>query len=291
VTVRPRKVQLSGYLFLLPYLTLFAVFLLLPLIFGLWLSVTKYELLSAKPARFIGLDNFREALADPYFWKSLGATSLFVGLATPLTVTGALIIAALIHALPEKRQSVYRLAIFIPTILTVTVVGILWRWFYSGNFGMFNGYLERWGFARVPWIESTTLAMPSIVLMTFWWTVGSPMVILLAGLKQIPSVYHEAAAIDGATGFRRFISITLPLLRPVLLFVIVVNVIGAFQVFGQTFIVTKGGPERSTRVLVQYIYETAFQSYRLGYGAAMSWLLFVVIAVFSIVQFRFMRER
>jgi multiple sugar transport system permease protein len=143
----------------------------------------------------------------------------------------------------------------------------------------------------VPWLSDPAWAMPSIVLMTLWWTVGGPMVILLAGLKQIPQTYYEAAAIDGATGWRKLIYITLPLLRPVLLFVMVINVIGAFQVFGQTFIITGGGPENATRVLVQYIYETAFNHYRLGYGAAMSWLLFLVIAAFSILQFKVMRDR
>jgi len=117
------------------------------------------------------------------------------------------------------------------------------------------------------------------------------MVVLLAGLKQIPEQYYEAASIDGAGAIRRFFHITLPLLKPVLLFVIVMNIIGSFQVFGQTFMITRGGPELSTRVLVQYIYETAFASYRLGYGSAMSWLLFIVIAVFSILQFRLVRER
>jgi multiple sugar transport system permease protein len=133
--------------------------------------------------------------------------------------------------------------------------------------------------------------MPSVVLMTLWWTVGAPAVILLAGLKQIPRHYYEAAALDGATSWQRFRHITLPLLRPVLLFVLVMNTIGSFQVFGQTFMMTRGGPELTTRVLVQYIYETAFNFYRMGYGAAMSWLLFVVIAVFAAVQFRIMRER
>jgi ABC-type sugar transport system permease subunit len=144
---------------------------------------------------------------------------------------------------------------------------------------------------HVPWISDERFAMPSIVIMTVWWTVGGPMVILLAGLKQIPIAYYEAGQIDGATGWRRFAYITLPLLRPVLLFVVILNMIGAFQVFGQTFIITKGGPERATRVLVQYIYETSFNFYRMGYGAAMSWILFGMIAVVSVLQFKFFRER
>jgi len=167
----------------------------------------------------------------------------------------------------------------------------LWRWFYNREFGVFNGILDAVGLTKVRWLDTPNLAMFSVILMTLWWTVGGPTVILLAGLKQIPNSYYEAAAIDGAVGWKRFWLITLPLLRPVLLFVTVINVIGAFQIFGQTFMITRGGPTLSTRVLVQYIYETAFNFYRLGYGAAMSWLLFLVIVTFSIIQFRVLREK
>jgi multiple sugar transport system permease protein len=133
--------------------------------------------------------------------------------------------------------------------------------------------------------------MPSIVLMTLWWTVGGSMLVLLAGLQQIPESYYEAAAIDGAGRWAQFRHITLPLLRPVLLFVVLTGLIGAFQVFGQTFMVTRGGPELSTRVMVQYIYETAFNHYRMGYGAAMSWLLFLIIALVAAFQFRLGRSQ
>jgi multiple sugar transport system permease protein len=185
---------------------------------------------------------------------------------------------------------VYRLMIFLPTMITISVAGLVWRWLYASEFGLFNVALGHFGI-KVPWITDTTWAMRSIVLMTLWWTVGGPLIILLAGLRQIPDVYYEAAALDGATGWRRTLYITLPILRPVLLFVVVLNVIGAFQIFGQPFVITSGGPERSTLVLLMYIYEMSFLNYRLGYGAAMSWLLFVLIAVFSIVQFRLMREK
>jgi multiple sugar transport system permease protein len=269
------------------------VFLLLPLGFGLLLSFQKYNMAEARdvvPA-FVGLSNYREALVDQYFRRALWATARFVMMAVPCTVGLALLLAVGLNALPERRQSFYRLCIFIPTMITISVAGILWRWFYNSQFGVFNALLEPLGIGPVNWITDKAWAMPSIVLMTVWWTVGGPTVILLAGLKQIPEAYYEAASIDGAVGWRRFVHITLPLLRPVLLFVLVINVIGAFQIFGQTYIVTRGEPEMSTRVLVQYIYDTAFNFYRMGYGSAMSWLLFLVIVVFSLVQFRVLRER
>ncbi len=282
--------HLGGYLFLAPYLVLFGTFLVYPLVYGVWLSTMEYELVSPEPPRFIGLGNYAEAMGDPYFWNAVRATVAFVVLVVPLTIVLALALAAGLDALPPRRENLYRLIIFLPTMITISVAGLVWRWFYNGEFGLFNALLEPLGI-KVPWITEPGWAMPSVVLMTLWWTMGVPVVILAAGLKQIPRSYLEAAAIDGATGLRRFFHITLPLLRPVLLFVAIVQIIGAFQVFGQTFIITRGGPEMSTRVLVQYIYETAFNMYRLGYGAAMSWLLFVIIAVVSLVQFRVLRER
>ena len=288
---RLRLRDFSGYAFLLPYLVLFMVFLLLPLGFGLWLSVMRYELLSPEPPKFIGFDNYREALGDPYFWKALWATVRFVALTSPLTVLIALALALGISASSARRQHIYRLLIFLPTMITISVAGLLWRWMLSTDFGLFNAYLDRLGIAHIPWLTDTRLAMKSIVLMTLWWTIGGPVVILLAGIKQIPEVYYEAAALDGATGWKRMLHITLPMLKPVLLFVVVLNVIGAFQVFGQPFIMTAGGPERSTFVLVQYIYVSSFLNYRLGYGAAMSWILFALISAFSVLQFRLMREK
>lgn len=278
-----------GYLFLLPYLTLFVGFLIVPLVYGFWLSLVDYEMLSPEPPSFVGLANYVEAINDPYFWQALRATALFVGMAMPITVGLALLLAALIDWMPGKRQEIYRMMIFIPTMITITVSGLIWRWFYHTEFGLFNALLERFDI-WVPWLTEPGWAMRSIVLMSIWWAVGGPMVVLMAGLKQIPSSYYEAAAIDGATGLRRFWHITLPLLRPILLFVIVLNIIGSFQVFGQTFIITLGGPELATRVIMHYIYDTSFNFFRLGYGAAMSWLLFMVILVFSVFQFRAFRD-
>ena len=280
--------RLPGYLFVAPYLLLFLGFVVLPLFFGLGLSFCRWEMLSPLGPRFAGLSNYREALGDANFWRAMRATGLFVAMAVPLTIVLAMTVALGLASL-RRRQGLYRAAVFLPGMITVSVAGLLWRWFYSRG-GLFNALLEHVGVA-VPWLTEPLFAMPSVVLMTLWWTVGGPSIILLAGLKQIPDTYYEAAAIDGATPWQRFRHITLPLLRPVLLFVVVMNIIGSFQVFGQTFVMTRGGPVFATRVLVQYIYETAFNFYRMGYGAAMSWLLFLVIAVFAFLQFRLMRER
>jgi multiple sugar transport system permease protein len=279
----------SGYWFLAPYLALFAVFLLGPVLFGLALSFMHYDLASTEPARFAGLSNFSEAASDPYFRKALGATVKFVLMSVPLTVPLALLLAVAVDSAPPGRQMLYRVGIFAPTVVTISVVGLIWRWFFVRDVGLFAALLAPLGI-HIDFLGDPDNAMYAIVITTLWWTVGGPMLILLAGLKQIPAQYYEAAAIDGATGWRAFWQITLPLLRPALLFTLVMNVIGAFQVFGQPFIMTAGGPLLATRVAMQYIYETAFRNYRLGYGAAMSWLLFAVIAVFAVIQFRLARE-
>mgnify|MGYP006280408411 CR=1 FL=1 len=281
---------MSGYLFLLPYFLLFGTFMLLPLFYGLGLSFFRWEMLSLDPPHFIGLGNYIEAAKTPYFWMAMWATLRFVVMNVPLVVIGALIIAAGINALPQRFQAFFRAAYFFPVIISISVAGILWRWFFNTEFGLFNAYLGLLGI-KAPWLTDVEWAMKSVVFMTVWWTLGGPMVILLAGLRQIPAQYREAASIDGANSLQSFFYVTLPVLRPVLLFVIIISIIGSFQVFGQTFLITKGGPELSTRVMMQYIYETAFMNYRIGFGAAMSWLLFLVIAIFSFIQFRIMREK
>ena len=279
----------SGWLFAAPFLLLFLTFVLGPLLFGLGLSLFRWDILTSRPPAFVGGDNYREALSDEYVVKALWATVRFVVMAVPTTLTLALGLALGLSSVAEKRRAFWRALIYLPHLLTVSVVGLLWRWFYNAEFGIFNAYLGVFGI-KIGWILEVNWAMPSIVLMTLWWTVGGPMLVLLAAIQNIPVSYHEAASLDGASGWQQTWRITLPLLKPVLLFSMVMNVIGSFQVFGQVYMITRGGPELSTRTLVQYIYDTAFNNYRMGYAAAISWLLFLVIAVFSVFQFRLMRE-
>ncbi len=282
---------LSNYLFLAPYLILFSGFILLPMGFGLILSFTDWELVSLGRPRFIGIANYVEAVTHPLFWKASWATFRFVLLTVPLVTLGALVLALLLNALPRRLEPFFRAAYFLPTLISISVAAILWRWFYNNDYGLFNSLITQWGGGRLPWITDVNWAMKSVVLMTLWWTVGGPMVILLAGLKQVPGQLYEAAAIDGATRRQMFFHVTLPMIRPILLLVIMLNTIGSFQVFGQPLLITNGGPDLSTRVLVLTIYDTAFGAYRMGYSAAMSWLLFLFIAPISYIQYRAMRDK
>jgi multiple sugar transport system permease protein len=281
----------SGWLFAAPHLALFAAFVLGPLLFGLGLSLFRWDILTTRPAQFVGAANYQEALKDEYVAKALWATVRFVLMAVPSTIFLALLLAVGLSQVSERRRAFWRALCYLPHLLTVSVVGLLWRWFYNTEFGLFNAYLVPLGLPKIAWLSDVNWAMPAIVIMTLWWTLGGPMLVFLAAIQNIPTSYNEAAAIDGATEPQIFWRVTLPLLRPVLLFSMVMNVVGSFQVFGQVFMITRGGPELSTRTLVQYIYDTAFNNYRMGYAAAISWLLFLVIAVFSIIQFRLMREK
>lgn len=286
---RPLR-ALGDYAFLAPFLLLFTAFTLLPLVYGVGMSLFRWESLSPLPPEFSGADNYREAVGDAYFHSALRATLWFTVLSLPLTLTVALGLALALAAL-RRRSALYRALIYLPTLINVAVAGILWRWLYSTELGLFNRMLRGLGWSEVGWLTDPVWAMPSIVLMTLWWQVGAPTIVLLAALYQIPPDYYEAARIDGAGAWTRFRHITLPLLRPVLVFVVIMNLIGSFQVFGQTFLLTPdGGPGRVTLTLVQYIYEVSFENFRLGYGAAISALLFVIIGAAVLLHFRVLKN-
>lgn len=279
----------GGLLFLLPYALSFTAFILFPIGVAIWLSVMQFDLTSRESIQFVGMRNFEDAIKDDYFWQAMKATLAFVVLIIPSMIVTALSLALGMNAMSRGRNTV-RALLFLPGMFNVAVAAILWGWFYNGEFGLFNFILKQVHQEPRPWLSQKDYAMPSIVFMSVWWSVGGTSVVLLAALQQIPRAIFEAAALDGATGRALLRLITLPLMRPVMLFVVVTNTIGAFQVFGQPFLLTKGGPELATRGIVQYIYETAFNNYRLGYGAAMSWMLFAVIAVLAILQFHLLRK-
>jgi multiple sugar transport system permease protein len=284
-----RKRGLAGLLFLTPFGLAFVVFVIVPILVALVLAFMQFDLTSRESIQFVGLRNFQEAWKDDYFWQAMRATLAYVVLMVPSLIVTALAMALGLNAMSRGRNIV-RALLFLPGMLNVAVTGILWRWFYDGQFGLFNFLLKQFHLEPAPWLSEKAYAMPSIVLMSLWWTLGGTSVILLAALQQIPRQVFEASVLDGAGPRALLTKITLPLLRPVLLFVVVTNTIAGFQVFGQPFLLTRGGPELSTRGLVQYIYETAFNNYRLGYGAAMSWMLFAVIAAFALLQYRFLRR-
>ena len=276
-----------AYAFLAPGLLLFAAYRLYPLLEGLRLSFTNARL--GRPLQqWVGLANYTRLLEDTRFHVSLWNTALYT-VASTLPILAVPLALAL--ALNRGRlKTLLRSAFFFPFTLSVVTVGLTWLWLLDPVVGPFNYYLRALGVPARSWLADPHTAMGAIILTTVWWVTGYYLVIYLAGLQDIPRELYEAAALDGASGVRAFVAITLPLLRPVLLFVVVTHVIGSFQLFGQVFVLTSGGPGDATRTVVQHLYETAFQNFfQFGAASAMAWVLFAVILVFSLVQFRLLR--
>jgi ABC-type sugar transport system permease subunit len=283
-----RRVSPTPYLFLLPALLLFFLFRVYPLINGLWLSFTSARLGRAEYT-FVGLANYTRLLEDDRFLLSLVNTAVYTVASTVPILALPLVIAVALNR-GVVLKTLLRGAFFFPFTLSVVTVGLTWLWLLDPVVGPFNYYLRQLGVPVRSVLADPATAMWGIVLTSVWWVTGYYLVIYLAGLQDIPRHLYEAAAIDGANAWRSFWSITVPLLRPVFLFEFVIHIIGSFQIFGQVFVMTQGGPGDATRTVVQHLYETAFQNlFHFGSASAMAWVLFAVILVFSILQFRILR--
>ncbi|MFD8257555.1 carbohydrate ABC transporter permease [Streptomyces griseoluteus] len=285
----PRRLLPPGLLFALPFLVLFAVFMLWPLSQGLWMALTD-RALSAHAPSFIGLDNFSEAFGDAEMWRSLWHTVMFTLISTVPLVVVALGMALLVHTgLPG--QWVWRLAFFAPYLLPVGVVGLLWLWLYQPDLGVYNHLLGAAGLDKIAWLSDESVALWAIALTTLWWTVGFNFLLYLAALQSIPDHLYEAAAIDGAGAWRRLFSITLPQLGRITTVITVLQLLASLKVFDQVYLLTRGGPNNSTRPVVEYVYDVGFTGYRLGYASAISYVFFALVLLASAVQFAVLRRR
>jgi len=275
--------NLAGYLFIAPWLLGFFGFTLIPMVASLYLSFTEYDIFTSP--RWIGLENFRTMfLQDPRYWKSVGATFLYVFTAVPLRLTFALGIAMLLNA-GFSLLGLYRAIFYVPSIIGGSVaVALMWRQLFGGD-GLINAALSAMGIQGLNWLGNPRTAIWTLVLLAIW-QFGSPMLIFLAGLKQIPAEMYEAASIDGAAAWRKFLNITLPLLSPVILFNLVMQIIAGFMVFTQAFVITGGGPLDTTRFYAVYLYNEAFENFHMGYASAMAWVLLLIIAFFTAIAFK-----
>lgn len=273
-----------GYLFIAPWLIGFFAFTLIPMVASLVLSFTDYRLTAAP--KFVGLDNFETMfLSDPRYWKSVRATFFYVLSAVPLRLLFALALAMLLNN-ARRGISFYRAAFYIPSIIGASVaVAIMWRQIF-GSEGLVNAILYVFGIPPTVWIGNPNTAIWTLILLAVW-QFGSPMLIFLAGLRQIPSELYESASIDGAGSWARFTSITIPMLSPVILFNLVMQIITGFLVFTQAFIITEGGPLDTTLFYALYLYQRAFVTFQMGYSSAMAWVLLLIIAVFTALTFKF----
>ncbi len=273
----------AGFAFLAPWLVGLVVFTIGPMLASLYLSFTDYNLL--QPPRWTGLDNVSEMLGDERLWNSLRVTLTYVVVSVPLQLIFALGIAMLLDR-GMRGLSFYRSVFYLPSLLGGSVaIAILWRQVFGAD-GLVNGFLSWFGIEGPGWISHPDFALGTIIVLHIW-TFGSPMVIFLAGLRQIPEMYHEAAQMDGAGKIRRFFSVTFPLLTPIIFFNLVLQIIFAFQSFTQAYIVSggTGGPSDSTMFFTLYLYREAFTELDMGYASAMAWFLLIIIAGFTAFNF------
>ena len=276
-------------IFLGPALGAIFLFFFIPVLAAFAISFTDFDIYSlAKLSRlrFIGLANYLNLMHDPLFWKALGNTFYFVLVAGPLNVIVALGAALLLNSKLVRFKALFRLSYFIPVVTTLVAVAIVWRFIYHPKFGVLNYLLGFAGIDPIDWLGDPLWAMPAIILMSVWKNFGYNMIIFIAGLQNIPEYLYEAAVIEGANRWQIFRKITLPMLAPTTVFVSIITMIGFFQLFAEPYIMTQGGPLNRTLSIVQYMYQEGFRWWNMGYAAAIAFVLFFIIFIATLIQFR-----
>lgn len=275
-----------GYVFVAPQLIGLILFSVTPLFQALFISFTEWDGMQEKV--FIGFANYIEQFSDPDFAKSLLNTLKYVVYYIPLNICLAMLLALALKNIAFK--SAYRLFYFMPVVSGSVSVGVIWTWLLNSETGLINALLVGIGLAKVPWLVDTNLVLFSIALVSVWWNVGYNMVIFLAGLQSIPQTYYEAASIDGASKFKQFRHITLPMISPTTFFVAITTVIGSFQVFDQAYVMTKGGPAKASYTYVYHIYESAFVKFEMGYASSAAMILFLIILGITFMQMQISKK-
>lgn len=284
-----RTVAAAGWEFVSPALLIIGLFVVIPSLWGIGLSFAEYDGIAA--AKFAGVRNYTRMASDPLVWTTLLNTALYVAFTVPAGLALGLGIAMALHQTWFAGRDWVRGLYFLPNVTSMVSVAFVWEWMLNPEFGMVNGALSRIGIQGPGWLSDPNLAMPSVAAVGIWHSLGFGVLIYLAGLKSIPEEVHEAARIDGATSWRSFRHVTWPLLTPTTMFLTVMGIIGAFQVFQSVYIMTGGGPLDRTRVFMFYLWQSAFQSLEMGYASAMAVLLFVILLLLTLAQWRFFRGR
>lgn len=277
-----RKEALEGYLFIMPWLVGLVIFVIGPILVSFYLSFTNYEIVRAPT--LVGLRNYEQLWGDRLFWQALKVSSIYVFTSVPLGLILSFAVALLMNQ-KVRFVGLWRTIYYVPSLVPVIASTMLWLWIFNPEFGLLNMMLRMVGIDGPLWLGHSQWALPSLILMSLW-TVGAPMLIYLAGLQGIPTDLYEAAEIDGAGSWSRFRHVTIPMMTPVIFFNLVISMIYAFQVFVQPFIMTQGGPRYATLFYVLYLYQNAFQFFRMGYASALAWVLFAVILILTAFIFR-----
>jgi multiple sugar transport system permease protein len=266
--------------FVLPGLSVIALFFFLPVLAALGLSLTDFDLYSLanlRNLRFVGISNYVEVLRTPLFWEALGNTLYFVGLGVPLSMLASLGAALLLDSRLARWKGFFRTALFAPVVTTLVAVAVIWRYLFHTRYGLVNYSLAALGIAPIDWLGDANWSMPTIIAFAVWKNFGYNMIILLAGLQAIPPDLYEAARIDGASAWQRFRHVTLPMLAPTLLVVSIITVAGYFQLFAEPYVMTRGGPLRSTFSVLYFMFEEGFKWWNLGRASAIAFLLFLLM--------------
>jgi len=277
------KQKMAPYLFLLPNIIIFSIFVIFPAFYGIYISFTEWDVLT-KP-EFIGLSNYIKLLNDARFWDTFGRTFVYVAVAVPLTFLLSMGLALMLNRRIRAR-GLFRAVFYLPAMLSFIIIGVSWQWLLGDNFGVVNYILELIGLQSVRWLTTPVTATIMVIIATVWARAGYYMVMFLSGLQGIPESYYEAANIDGANKWQQFIHITFPLLKPTSLIVVVLNTIEVFKMYGLVHSMTTGGPGKATTFIVQDIYTTAFGKGNMGYAATMSMVLFVTLGLLTMVYFK-----
>jgi putative chitobiose transport system permease protein len=284
-----RNHSLTPFLFLIPGVIILGAFIFYPMLNAIWLSFTNYNIVTE--AEFIGLENYKELFSDVLFWKVLGQTLLYLIIVVPALVILPIFLAILVNQ-QVKGIGFFRSAYYVPVVTSMVVVGIAWKWVYADK-GILNYILESVGLISDPvnWLTSTSTSIFAVMVVTVWKGLGYYMVIYLAGLQSISDDLYEAADIDGASKWKQIWHITIPLLMPSIMIVTIMSSISAMKVFEEIYVMTGGGPLNSSKTLVFYIYEEAFDKLQMGYASATGVILFIITLIFSVINIKFMSKK
>lgn len=287
-TIRLMRKNWSAYLFLAPGLIHFAIFTVFAVSFAFYISFHRWNIIQPdKP--FVGLDNYIRLLQDPRFIRAVTNTLTFM-IGVPLNLAAGLSVALLLNT-KVRGQAIYRTLFYIPVVTPLVVSSIIWKWVYQGDYGLLNYYLLKFGLIeqKITWLADPDLALPALIIMGIWGGTGGTMVIYLAGLQSIPEEMYDAAKVDGANAWQRLLYVTIPLLRPTTFFLFITGVIGTFQIFTEVYIMTNGGPLNRTTTIGYYLYTKAFRELDMGYATSMAFVLFAMIFVFTVIQWKYTR--
>ena len=287
-TIRQMRKNWSAYMFLAPGIIHFLIFTLFAVGFAFYISFHEWNIIRPEKP-FVGLENYLRLFEDKRFIRSVINTFTFM-IGVPLNLISGLAVALLLNT-KVRGQAIFRTMFYIPVVTPLVVSAIIWKWVYQGDYGLLNYYLLQLGVIKekIFWLADPNLALPALILMGIWGGTGSTMVIYLAGLQSIPEDFYDAAKVDGANGWQRLRYITIPLLRPTTFFLLITGIIGAFQIFTEVYIMTNGGPLNRTSTIGFYLYVNAFRQLDMGYATAMAFVLFAMIFVFTLIQWKYTR--